>query len=69
MLDDREYIYKMHLKESNITNRIYNHYFDNLSKAKKLQPKNTLIDEKNYKHNHSKLIQVLNLHYHEFKEH
>ena len=42
-------IYKMHVKEVNIKNRVYNYYFDNLVKAKKLETKNLLIDEKNYK--------------------
>ena len=42
-------IYKMHVKEVNIKNRVYNYYFDNLVKAKKLKTKNLLIDEKNYK--------------------
>ena len=38
--------YKMHIKEINIKNRLYNYYFDNLVKAKKLETKNILIDEK-----------------------
>ena len=29
-------IYKMYIKKMNIKNRVYNYYFDNLIKAKKL---------------------------------
>ena len=39
----------MHIREINIKNRVYNYYFDNLVKPKKLETKNILIDEKNYK--------------------
>ena len=41
-------IYKMHFKEINIKNRVYNSYFDNLIKAKNLETKTTLTNEKNY---------------------
>ena len=40
---------KMHIQEINIKNRVYNYYFDNLVKAKKLETKNILIDTKNFK--------------------
>ena len=39
----------MLIQEINIKNRVYNYHFDNLVKAKKLETKNILIDEKNYK--------------------
>ena len=41
----------MHIKEMNIKNRVYNYHFDNLikKKKKKLEAKNILIDEENYK--------------------
>ena len=39
----------MHIQEINIKNRVYNYYFDNLVKAKKLETKNILIDTKNFK--------------------
>ena len=39
----------MHIQEINIKNRVYNYYFVNLVKAKKLENKNISIDEKNYK--------------------
>ena len=63
----------MHIQEINIKNRVYNYHFDNLVKTKKLETKNILINEKNYKHLtiyftryvHSKSIKVLSLHYHE----
>ena len=42
-------IYKIHAKVMNIKNRVYNYYFDNLVKTKKLETKNIIIDEKNYK--------------------
>ena len=32
----------MHVKEINIKNRVYNYYFDNLVKAKKLKTRNIL---------------------------
>ena len=35
--------------ETNIKNRIYNHYFYKLVKAKNLETDNILINEKNYK--------------------
>ena len=64
----------MHIKEINIRNlRLYNYYFDKLIKAKKLETKNMLINEKNYKDlvNYftrnvcRKSIKMLSLHYHE----
>ena len=62
----------MRIKEINIENRVYNHYFDNLVKATKLETKNVLINEKNYKdlmicftrYVHSKSIKTLSLYYH-----
>ena len=33
-------IYKMHINEINIKNRVYNYYFDNLNKAKKKKKQN-----------------------------
>ena len=39
----------MHIQEINIKSRVYRYYFDNLVKPKKLETKNILIDEKNYK--------------------
>ena len=39
----------MHFKEINIKNRVYNYYFDNLFKAKKLETKNILNDKKSCK--------------------
>ena len=38
-------IYKMHIKEINIKNRVFD-YFDNLIKAKKLETKGVLINRK-----------------------
>ena len=43
---------EMNIKEINIErnqNRVYNYYFDYLIKVKKIETKNTLIDQKNYK--------------------
>ena len=65
--------YKMHFKEINIKNRVYNYHFGNLIKAKKLGTKKILFDEKNFKDLviyftrfvHRKLIKMLSLHYHE----
>ena len=39
----------MHFREINVKNRVYNYYFDNLIKTKKIETKNILIVEKNYK--------------------
>ena len=39
----------MHMQEINIKNQVYNYYFDILLKAKTLETKNILIDQKNYK--------------------
>ena len=55
---------------------VYNNYFDNLVKAKKLETKNILIDKKNYedlmiyftRYVHKKSIKILSLHYHELME-
>ena len=41
-------IYKVHINEINIKNRVYNYYFDNLIKAKNVETKNISIHEKNY---------------------
>ena len=71
----------MHIKEINITNQGDKYYFDDLVKAKKLEAKNILIDERNYKgltiyftrYVYSRLINMLSFHYHELlgktKEH
>ena len=40
----------MHSQKINIENRVYTYPFDNLVKAKTLETKNILINEKNYKH-------------------
>ena len=64
----------MHIQEINNKNRVYNYRFDNLIKAKKLETKNKLIDEKNYKdltiyftrYAYRKSIKMLSLHYQEF---
>ena len=64
-------IYKIHINEINIKNKLYNYYFDNLVKGKQLETKNILIDEKNYKdvtiyftrYVHKKAIKMLHLHY------
>ena len=42
-------VYKMHINKINIRMQVCNCYFNNLIKAKKLEPRNILIDEKNYK--------------------
>ena len=42
-------VYKMHISKINIRMQVCNCYFNNLIKAKKLEPRNILIDEKNYK--------------------
>ena len=49
VLGDHGYIYKIHFKEINIKNRVYNYCFDNLIKAKTSKTTNFLIDEKSYK--------------------
>ena len=48
-LESRGYIWKMHIQKINIKNRVYNYHFDNLVKPKKLESKNILIVEKNFK--------------------
>ena len=63
----------MHFKKINIKNKFYNYY--NKS-DKKLETKNILIDDKNYKdvtiyftrYDHGKSIFILNLYYHELME-
>ena len=42
-------IYKMHAKEINIKSQVCRYYFNNLVKARKLETKNILINEKSYK--------------------
>ena len=37
----------MHIQEIAIKNRVYNYHFEKLVKAKKIETKNILIDEKN----------------------
>ena len=39
--------YKTYFKEVNIKNRFFNYYYDCLMKAKKVEAKNILIDERN----------------------
>ena len=66
----------MHIQEINIKNQLYSYHFDNLVKAKKLETKKILIDEKNCKdliiyftrYVHSKSIKMFSLHYHELTE-
>ena len=61
----------MNANKINIKNQLHNYFFDNLVKAKKLETKNILIDEKHYKdlviyfarYLHSKSIKTLGLHY------
>ena len=63
-------IQKKHIKESNIENRVYKYYFNNLIKTKKLETENISIDEKNYKDMviyftrdvHTQSIKMLSLH-------
>ena len=67
-------IHEIYIKEINIKKRVYNYYFDKLVKEKKLETKNMLIDEKNYKdlviyftkYVCRKSIKMLSLHYYEF---
>ena len=54
----------MYIKEINIKNRVYNYYFDNLIKARKVETKNILIDENAYK-SLKMSIKMLILYYHE----
>ena len=35
----------MYIKEISIKNQVYNYYFENLIKAKKIETKNILMDE------------------------
>ena len=66
----------MHIQEINIRNWVYNYYFDNLVKGKKLETKDILMNEKNYKdlmiyftrYVHIKSVKKLNLHYHDLME-
>ena len=59
----------VYVKEINVKNRVYNYYFHHLVEAKKLETKNILIDEKNYKdlliyfmrYIHSKSIKILGM--------
>lgn len=63
--------YKTHIKETNITNRIRNYYFDYLIKGSK--EKNILINQKNYKYliiyftryNRCKSMKILSQYYQE----
>ena len=63
--------YKMHFKEIDIKNRVYNYYFDYLNKAEKIETKYILIDKKNYEDfficftrcDRRKPIRMLSLHY------
>ena len=64
---------KIHIQDVNIKSRVYNYYFDNLVKVKKLETTNILIDDKNYKdlliyfsrYVHSKSIKMSTLYYYE----
>ena len=63
----------MHINEINIKNQVCNYYFSNSTEAEKIETKNILIDEKNYKdlviyffrHVYNELIEILRLHYDE----
>ena len=64
----------MHTYKTNIENKVYNYYFDNLTEARKISEiKNILINGENCKdlkayftrYVHKKLIKILGLHYHE----
>ena len=69
------------MQEINIKNRVYNYYFGNLVKVKRLKTKNILIYQKNYKDltiyftrcAYSKAIKMLSMHDHKLmgkiKEH
>ena len=48
MIDDRVYIYKIHINEINIKNHVRNCYFSNSIEVKKLETKNILTAEKKY---------------------
>ena len=66
----------MHILEINIKNRVYKYHFDNLVKAKNLETKNVLINEKIYKdltiystrHLRRVSIKMFGLHYYELME-
>ena len=76
VLENRGYIWKMQIQEISIKNWVYNYYFDNLVKTKKLKTKNILINEKNYNnlviyftiYFHSKTIKMLSPYYYELME-
>ena len=63
----------MQIREINNKNRVYNYYFDNSIKVKKLETKNIFIDKINYmnlviiytRHVRKKSIKMLSLHDHE----
>ena len=38
-------IYKMHVKEINIKNRVYNYYFENFKNAKQSENKNIFFNQ------------------------
>ena len=71
----------MHINEINIKNQVYIYYSDNVVKGKKIETKNLLFNEKNYKdlvfyfarYVHSEAIKMLSLYYYELmgkvKEH
>ena len=64
---------KKYFKETNINNKLQNHYFDYLIKAKKIETKNILINAKYYKYlviyfttcNRGKSVRILRLYNHE----
>ena len=64
---------KKYFKETNINNKLQNHYFDDLIKAKKIETKNILINAKYYKDlviyfttcNRGKSVRILRLYSHE----
>ena len=76
VLENHGYIWKMQIQEISIKNWVYNYYFDNLVKTKKLKTKNILINEKNYNnlviyftiYFHSKTIKMLSPYYYELME-
>ena len=60
----------MHILEINIKNRVYKYHFDNLVKAKNLETKNVLINEKIYSTRHLRRVSIkmFGLHYYELME-
>ena len=67
-------IYKMYTKETYIKNLVF-YYYGNLIKPKKIETKNTVINEKSYRdlviystrYDRGKIITMLSLSYHDLK--